>query len=236
MSLAPAFVADVLQRQGLISPDQAEEVKREARQMGDRVRSAATYEQKAVAYDLVSSYRFPNLKDGAGTVGEQEIARGHRRRGRARARARSTPLSLDADLIESQDLAPVRPAPPDDPARRCRTASCGSPAPTRSTSKASTPSAASPAATSSSSSPPSPRSCSAITEFYGLRHSVKRAERDLNGRHRPRQPRAARPDEERVRDRVERPAHRQRRRVHAPARLRLARERHPHRAQARVRA
>ena len=43
MSLAPAFVADVLQRQGLITPDQAEEVKREARQMGDRVRSAMTY-------------------------------------------------------------------------------------------------------------------------------------------------------------------------------------------------
>ena len=29
-------------------------------------------------------------------------------------------------------------------------------------------------------SPPSPTSCSALNEFYGLRHSVKRAERDLS--------------------------------------------------------
>ena len=70
MSLAPGFVADVLARQGVITPEQAEEVKREARQMGDKVRSAMTYEQKAVAYDLVSSYRFSNLKNGGGTVGE----------------------------------------------------------------------------------------------------------------------------------------------------------------------
>ena len=70
MSLAPAFVADVLVRRGLITPEQAEEVKREARQMPERVRSALTYEQKAVAYDLISSFRFPNLKQPAIQVGE----------------------------------------------------------------------------------------------------------------------------------------------------------------------
>ena len=178
MSLAPAFVADVLQRQGLISPDQAEEVKREARQMGDRVRSAATYEQKAVAYDLVSSYRFPNLKDGSGTVGEQEIARAIAAEAKLE-HVRIDPLKLDADFIEARVSRPFakrhRMIPLHMQAGKLRVA-CANPFDIEGVDSFRRIAQREIQLVVAS----EPEILRAITEFYGLRHSVKRAEKDLN--------------------------------------------------------
>ncbi|MEZ5313966.1 MAG: GspE/PulE family protein [Thermoanaerobaculia bacterium] len=178
MSLSPLFVADILHRRGLISSDQAEEIKREGRQLPSRARAAATYEQKAVAYDLVQSFHLPNLLAPGTTVGEQEIA------GAIAAEAgmesvRIDTLTLDADLIESKISRPF--------AKRHRMiplamtngklqVACANPfdiegidAFRRIAGRELELVVAS-----------EPDILRAITEFYGLRHSVKRAERDLS--------------------------------------------------------
>lgn len=178
MSLAPGFVADVLQRQGLISLEQADEVKREARQLGDRVRAAATYEQKAVAYDLVSSYRFPNLKDGSGTVGEQEIARAIAAEAKLE-HVRIDPLSLDADFIEARVSRPFakrhRMIPLHMQSGKLRVA-CANPFDIEGVDSFRRIAQREIQLVVAS----EPEILRAITEFYGLRHSVKRAEKDLN--------------------------------------------------------
>ncbi len=176
MSLSPAFVADLLVRQGLIDESEADAVKKEARQLPTRVRSAATYEQKAVAYDLVSSFRFPNRKEG-GLVGEHEIARAIAAESNLE-HVRIDTLSLDADLIESRISRPFakrhRMIPLSMANGKLKVA-CANPydiegvdAFRRIAGRELQLVVAS-----------EPDILRAITEFYGLRHSVKRAERDL---------------------------------------------------------
>jgi general secretion pathway protein E len=178
MALSPVFVADVLQRQGVISPEQSEEIKKEARQLPSRARSPATYEQKAVAYDLVASLHFPSLKEAGATVGEQEIARAIAAEAGMES-VRIDTLALDADLIESKISRPF--------AKRHRMiplamtngklkVACANPfdiegidAFRRIAGRDLQLVVAS-----------EPDILRAITEFYGLRHSVKRAERDLS--------------------------------------------------------
>jgi general secretion pathway protein E len=178
MSLSPPFVADVLQRQGVISPEQADLVRREARQLPSRAKAAATYEQKAVAYDLVASFQFPNLKDGGGPVGEVEIARAIADEAGMEA-VRIDNLSLNADLIESKISRPFakrhRMIPLSMVNGKLRVA-CANPfdiegidAFRRIAGRDLQLVVAS-----------EPDILRAITEFYGLRHSVKRAERDLS--------------------------------------------------------
>jgi general secretion pathway protein E len=178
MSLAPGFVADVLARQGVITPEQAEEVKREARQMGDKVRSAMTYEQKAVAYDLVSSYRFSNLKNGGGTVGELEIARALAAEARLE-HVRIDPLALDADFIEARVSRPFakrhRMIPLGMVAGKLRVA-CANPFDIEGIDSFRRIAGRDLDLVVAS----EPEILKAITEFYGLRHSVKRAEKDLS--------------------------------------------------------
>ena len=178
MSLSPMFVAEVLVRQGLISPEQAEEVKKEARKLPQRMRTASSYEQKAVAYDLIASYRFPNLADPAkSAVDETAIARAIAADA-GLEHVRIDTLHLDADLIESRVSRPF--------ARRHRMiplamangklrVACANPfdiegidAFRRIAGRELELMVAS-----------EPDVLRAITEFYGLRHSVKRAEKDL---------------------------------------------------------
>lgn len=178
MALAPHFVADVLQRQGLISAEQAEEIKKEARQLPSRAKAPSTYEQKAVAYDLVASLHFPSLRDPRVTIGEQEIAQAIAADSNLESVQIDT-LSLDADLIESKISRPF--------AKRHRMiplsmingklkVACANPfdiegidAFRRIAGRDLQLVVAS-----------EPDILRAITEFYGLRHSVKRAERDLS--------------------------------------------------------
>ena len=178
MALAPHFVADVLQRQGLISAEQAEEIKREARQLPSRAKAPSTYEQKAVAYDLVASLHFPSLRDPRVTIGEQEIALAIAADSNLESVQIDT-LSLDADLIESKISRPFakrhRMIPLSMINGRLRVA-CANPydiegidAFRRIAGRDLQLVVAS-----------EPDILRAITEFYGLRHSVKRAERDLS--------------------------------------------------------
>ena len=178
MALSPLFVADVLQRQGLISPEQSEEIKREARQLPSRTKAAATYEQKAIAYDLVASFHLPSLKEPGTTIGEQEIARAIAAEAGMES-VRIDTLSLDADLIESKISRPFakrhRMIPLAMSNGKLRVA-CANPfdiegidAFRRIAGRDLQLVVAS-----------EPDILRAITEFYGLRHSVKRAERDLS--------------------------------------------------------
>jgi len=177
MSLSPVFVADVLQRQGLITPEQAEEVKREARQLPSRVKNAITYEQKAVAYDLVVSFRFPNLREPGGVVGELEVARAIAADANLE-HVRIDTLSLDADLIESKISRPF--------AKRHRMiplamvggklkVACANPYDIEGVDSFRRIAGRDLVLVVAS----EPDILRAITEFYGLRQSVKRAERDL---------------------------------------------------------
>ena len=177
MSLSPFFVAEVLQRQGLIAPEQAEEIKREARQLPSRVKTAMTYEQKAVAYDLVASFRFPNLKEAGGTVGELEIARAIAADAHLE-HVRIDTLALDADLIESKISRPFakrhRMIPLAMAGGKLKVA-CANPYDIEGVDSFRRIAGRDLVLVVAS----EPDVLRAITEFYGLRQSVKRAERDL---------------------------------------------------------
>ena len=177
MSLSPFFVAEVLQRQGLITPEQAEEIKREARQLPSRVKTAMTYEQKAVAYDLVASFRFPNLKEAGGTVGELEIARAIAADAHLE-HVRIDTLALDADLIESKISRPFakrhRMIPLAMAGGKLKVA-CANPYDIEGVDSFRRIAGRDLVLVVAS----EPDVLRAITEFYGLRQSVKRAERDL---------------------------------------------------------
>jgi len=177
MSLSPFFVAEVLQRQGLITPEQAEEIKREARQLPSRVKSAMTYEQKAVAYDLVSSFRFPSLKEPGVAIGEAEIARAIAADA-GLEHVRIDTLQLDADLIESKISRPFakrhRMIPLAMVGGKLRVA-CANPYDIEGVDSFRRIAGRDLQLVVAS----EPDILKAITEFYGLRQSVKRAERDL---------------------------------------------------------
>ncbi|MBZ0089454.1 MAG: Flp pilus assembly complex ATPase component TadA [Thermoanaerobaculia bacterium] len=177
MSISPFFLAEVLQRQGLITPEQAEEVKREARQLPARVKSAVTYEQKAVAYDLVASFRFANLKEPGGTVGDLEIARAIATDANLE-HVRIDTLSLDADLIESKISRPFakrhRMIPLAMVGGKLRVA-CANPYDIEGVDSFRRIAGREIQLVVASESD----ILHAITEFYGLRQSVKRAEKDL---------------------------------------------------------
>jgi general secretion pathway protein E len=178
MALAPHFVADVLQRRGLISAAQAEEIKKEARQLPSRAKAPSTYEQKAVAYDLVASLHLPSLADPSVIIGEQEIAQAIAVDSNLEV-VRIDTLALDADLIESKISRPFakrhRMIPLSMANGKLKVA-CANPfdiegidAFRRIAGRDLQLVVAS-----------EPDILRAITEFYGLRHSVKRAERDLS--------------------------------------------------------
>jgi general secretion pathway protein E len=177
MALAPHFVADVLLRQGLISAEQAEEIKKEARQLLAR-QSTIDLEQKAVAYDLVASLHFPSLRDPAVIIGEQEIANAIAADSNLEV-VRIDTLALDADLIESKISRPF--------AKRHRMiplsmingklkVACANPFDIEGIDAFRRIAGRDVQLVVAS----EPDILRAITEFYGLRHSVKRAERDLS--------------------------------------------------------
>ena len=178
MALAPHFVADVLQRQGLISAEQAEEIKKEARQLPSRAKAPSTYEQKAVAYDLVASLHFPSLRDPAVTIGEQEIANAIAADSNLEV-VRIDTLALDADLIESKISRPFakrhRMIPLSMSNGRLKVA-CANPFDIEGIDAFRRIAGRDVQLVVAS----EPDILRAITEFYGLRHSVKRAERDLS--------------------------------------------------------
>ncbi len=176
MSLTPQFVARVLQRQGLISPQQEEMIVKEARSLSSQV-SPGTYEQKAFAYELIQTLNLPSLKDGSQIIDEHAIA-GALAADAGHEHVRIDPLSLDADLIESKMSRPFsrrhRMIPLEMHNGRLRVA-CANPFDLEGLDSFRRIADRELEVVVAS----EPEILRAITEFYGLRHSVKRAQQDL---------------------------------------------------------
>ncbi|RMH18422.1 MAG: type II/IV secretion system protein [Acidobacteria bacterium] len=178
MHLTPEFLADVLVRQGVLSEAQGLDVKKEARMMPKTLRSARAYGQRSVAYELILRLGF-TPQNGHPSLSEHVIAEAVAKEAQLE-HVRIDPLKLDADLIESQISRPF--------ARRHRMipisldngvlkVACANPfnlegidAFRRIAGRQIELVVAS-----------EPEILKALTEFYGLRHSVKKAERDLGG-------------------------------------------------------
>jgi general secretion pathway protein E len=176
MSLSPEQIADVLVRQGRIAAAQGEMIRKEARQLPQRVRSARAYEQKAFGYELVEQLHLPDLV-GGGTLGEHEIAAAVAADAGVE-RVRIDSLSLDAELIESKVSRPFarrhRMLPLAMVNGRLRVA-CANPFDLEGIDAFRRQAARELDVVVAS----EPEILRALTEFYGLRHSVRRAEREL---------------------------------------------------------
>jgi len=176
MHLTPESLADILVRQGLLSAEQAGEVRREAALVPKHLRRTRGYAQRSVAYELVLRLGF-SPANGGPPLGEHSIATAVAAEA-GLEHVRIDTLKLDADLIESQISRPF--------ARRNRMiplalrdgalrVACANPfdlegidAFRRLAGRKLEVCVAS-----------EPEVLRALTEFYGLRQSVKKAERDL---------------------------------------------------------
>ncbi len=178
MILTPELVADILVRQGYLSREQGDTIRQEAKLVPQRMRSSSAYEQKAFAYELVTRLHLPNAKDAGAPLGDQEIAQAIAADA-GLIHLRIDTLSLNAELMESKMSRPF--------ARRHRMI------PLQMTNGRLQVACANPYDLEGVDSfrriagrdielvvASEPDILKAITEFYGLRHSVKRAERDLS--------------------------------------------------------
>ena len=178
MSLSPKQLAQILERQGLLTSAQVSQILRESKKVGGGENGYRAYEQHALGYEVIQRLQFPSPTDPTGVLGEVEIAKA------VAADAdldfvRIDPLDLDADLIESRMSRPFakrhRMLPLGMRDGRLQVA-CANPYDLESIDSfrriverdidllvAS-----------------EPDILKGINEFYGLRHSVKRAEKDLS--------------------------------------------------------
>ena len=170
------MVADVLVRQGRIGADQAFEIKKEARLLPQRRKNPHAIEQRALAYEVIEDLKLP-LRGRPGLVNELEI-------GQAIATDANMPfvridtLQLNADLIESKMSRPFarrhRMIPLELQNGKLRVA-CANPFDLEAIDQFKRIAGREIELVVAS----EPEILKAITEFYGLRHSVKKAERDL---------------------------------------------------------
>jgi len=178
MSLSPKLLAQILERQGLLNTAQVSQVIKEARTAGAEENGYRAYEQHALGYEIIQRLQFPSLSDPSGVLGEVEIAKAVAADADLEL-VRIDPLDLDADLIESRMSRPFakrhRMLPLGMRDGRLQVA-CANPYDLESIDSfrriverdidllvAS-----------------EPDILKGINEFYGLRHSVKRAEKDLS--------------------------------------------------------
>ncbi|MFY9825282.1 MAG: ATPase, T2SS/T4P/T4SS family [Thermoanaerobaculia bacterium] len=178
MNLTPELVADILVRQGFLKPEQGEAIKQEARAMPRSLRNANAFEQRAVAYELVLQMRLPNQRDSGAALGEADLALAIA--GDAKLdHVRIDTLNLNVDLIESKMSRPFarrhRMIPLDMANGKLRVA-CANPYDIEGIDSFRRIAGRDIQLVVAS----EPDILKAITEFYGLRHSVKRAERDLS--------------------------------------------------------
>src|SRR4051794_35152440 len=178
MNLTPELVADILVRQGFLKPEQGEAIKQESRALPRSMRNANAFEQRAVAYELVLQMRLPNQRDSGAALGEADLAlaiAGDAKLDHVRIDA----LNPTADLIESKMPRPFarrhRMIPLDMASGKLRVA-CANPYDIEGIDSFRRIAGRDIQLVVAS----EPDILKAITEFYGLRHSVKRAERDLS--------------------------------------------------------
>ena len=176
-SLTPHFVAEILLRQGRITPEQKGMIEKEARALPRHLRSHRAYEQRALAYDLITSLQLPDHANEGGALTEADIAEAIALDAELDF-VRIDALSLDADLIESKMSRPFarrhRMIPLEMSNGRLRVA-CANPYDLEAIDSFKRIADREIELVVAS----EPDLLKAITDFYGLRHSVKRAERDL---------------------------------------------------------
>ncbi len=178
MRLSPEFVADVLARQGKITAEQALDIKKEAKLLPAHLRSAAAPEQVAVAYDLIQGLRLPSRDRPGSTLNEVDIAEAIAKDA-GLGLVRIDTLTLNADLIESKMSRPFarrhRMIPLEFTNGKLRVA-CANPYDLEGIDQLRRIAGRELEFVVAA----EPEVLKAITEFYGLRHSVKKAERDLS--------------------------------------------------------
>lgn len=179
MSLSPEAVTAILVRQGVLSDEQASEVHKEARSLPSRARNPRAFEQRALAYELIERCNFESKESPGQPLREFEIARAIAKDSGLDF-TRIDPLNLDADLIESKMSRPFAkrhrmiPLELHNGKLRVALADPGDIEGIDSFRRIAERDLELVVAS-------EPDLLRAITEFYGLRHSVKRAERDLSG-------------------------------------------------------
>ncbi len=179
MHLTPDLIANVLARQKLLTVDQANEIKKEARRLPRHQRSAKAFSQRSIAYELVTNLGLLSEANGRVAIDEHIIADAIAREAKLN-RVRIDPLALDANLIERQISRPFArrhrmiPLAMLDGKLRVALANPfdmeGIDAYRRMAGRDLELVVAS-----------EPEIMKALTEFYGLRQSMKKAERDLGG-------------------------------------------------------
>lgn len=180
MNLTPEFVADVMERQGAITAKQAFEIKKESKLNPVRQRrgTGRSFEQRALAYELIEGLRLRSRANGGGVIGEHDIAKALASEANL-PHMRIDSLTLSADLIESKMSRPFarrhRMIPLDLEDGKLRVA-CANPFDIEGLDHFRRIAGRDLQIVVAS----EPEVLKAITEFYGLRHAVKRAEKDLS--------------------------------------------------------
>ncbi len=179
MNLTPDLVANVLARQRLLTAQQVRELQQEAHKMPRHLRSPKAYERRSVAYDFIIQQGYRSAANGGRPIDERVIADAIARDAGLEG-VRIDTLKLDADLIESQISRPF--------ARRHRMipleivdgalkVACANPYDLESIDSFKQLAGRELKIVVAS----EPEILKALTEFYGLRQSVKKAEQDLTG-------------------------------------------------------
>jgi general secretion pathway protein E len=177
MNLSPGLVAEILQRQGVLTPGQAAELRKEGQLLPQRLRDPRAFQQRAVAYELIESLRFETANGSSRVVTEEDVAKAIAADAGLEY-VRIDTLSLNADLIEAGMSRPFarrhRMIPLEMADGKLRVA-CANPFDIEGIDSFRRLSERELLLVVAS----EPDILKAINEFYGLRHSVKRAERDL---------------------------------------------------------
>ena len=103
-TLSPELIAEVLERQGEISKEQATQLRHEARMLPKPGQRAA-YEQRSAAYDLVNRLAFSSQRR-PGTVVDEDVIAQAVAHDSGLPHVHIDPLKLNADLIESEVSRP----------------------------------------------------------------------------------------------------------------------------------
>ncbi|HVR30152.1 MAG TPA: ATPase, T2SS/T4P/T4SS family [Thermoanaerobaculia bacterium] len=174
-TLSPQLIADVLERQGEISQEQAVQLRHEARLLPKA--GARSYEQRSAAYDLVNRLAFSSKRRPGAVVDEDVIAQAIAQDA-GLPHVHIDPLRLNAELIESEVSRPFarrhRMVPLEMTNGKLRLA-CANPFDLEGIDNFRRLSGRDVELVVAS----EPDILRALTEFYGLRHSVKRAAQDL---------------------------------------------------------
>ena len=178
MNLSPSLVAEILERQGVLTPEQATELRKEGQLLPQRLRDPRAFQQRAVAYELVESLRFEKSNGATShVVNEEDVAKAIAADAGLEY-VRIDTLSLNADLIEAGMSRPFarrhRMIPLEMVDGKLRVA-CANPFDIEGIDSFRRLSERDLVMVVAS----EPDILKAINEFYGLRHSVKRAEKDL---------------------------------------------------------